>query len=157
MIHNDAPIILVCVDSSSASVMTLSFACNLSKRLGFSIQILSVLESSHKNLLFGSQIIGKEKRSNLEAHLKKLLDNSYKTGCKTPVVTIREGDVTTEILRELKQIKNCAMLVIGKSSSSAQSDNSVLPKLVQKLGKKNHTPIIIVPENLDSSIMQEII
>ncbi len=150
---NQMPIILVCVDTSNASAVTLRYACLKAKRLGFAVQILSVLESSHKNLLFGSHVMGLEKRKSLEIYLQKLIDSvAAETGI-VPVVSIREGDVSTEIMREIKSIPNCMTLIFGKSNK-LHSDNTVLPRIAQKIGTKIRIPILIVPENLDENLMK---
>lgn len=150
------PTILVCIDTTNASVVTLRYACLHAKRLNFSVQILSVLEASHKNLLFGSHAIGAEKRRNLEKYLQKLIDDTHQETHVTPAVSIREGDIATEILREIKGMPNCAMLVFGKSHNSL-SDNTVLPKMAQKVGTKIRVPILIVPENLDEGLLKAVV
>lgn len=145
------PTILVCIDTTNASVVTLRYACLKAKKLGFAIQILSVMESSHKNLLFGSQIIGQDKRKQLEKYLQKLIDDVQKEIAIMPIVSIREGDVSTEILKEIKSMPSCMMLVFGKSHNS-KSDNTVLPRIAQKIGTKIRIPIVIVPGNLDEEL-----
>ncbi len=147
------PTILVCIDTTNASVVTLRYACLKAKKLGFAVQILSVLESSHRNLLFGSHIIGKQKRMELEKYLDKLIDDVQKEIKLIPTITIREGDIASEILKEIKSMPNCMMLVFGKSNNS-KSDNTVLPKIAQKIGTKIRAPIVIVPENLDENLCQ---
>jgi nucleotide-binding universal stress UspA family protein len=145
------PTILVCIDTTNASVVTLHYACVKAKKLGFAVQILSVLESSHRNLLFGSHIIGQEKRRELEQYLQKLIDDVQKEVDIIPIVSIREGDISTEILKEIKSMPSCMMLVFGKSHNS-KSDNTVLPRIAQKIGTKIRIPIVIVPENLDEGL-----
>jgi len=145
------PTILVCIDTTNASVVTLRYACLKAKKLGFAVQILSVMESSHKNLLFGSQIIGQEKRKQLEKYLQTLINDVQRDISLLPVVSIREGDIATEILKEIKSMPSCMMLVFGKSHNS-KSDNTVLPRIAQKIGTKIRIPIVIVPENLDEEL-----
>jgi len=149
----NGPTILVCIDTTNASVVSLRYACLKAKRLGFTVQILSVLEPSHKNLLFGSHTIGKEKRTQLEKYLKKLIDEVYKETHYMPVVSIREGDIANEIIREVRANPSCVMVVLGKSHNS-KSDNTVLPKMAQKIGTKIHVPIMIVPENIDDNLFK---
>ncbi len=150
--NENIPTILVCIDTTNASLVTLRYACLHAKRLNYSLQILSVLESSHKNLLFGSHVIGQEKRKNLENYLQKLIDDVYRETHVTPAVSIREGDIATEIIKEIKSMPHCAMLIFGKSHS-AQSDNTVLPKIAHKVGTKIRVPILIIPENLDHNFL----
>lgn len=148
---NIVPTILVCIDTTNASAITLRYACLKAKKLGFAVQILSVMESSHKNLLFGSHIIGQEKRKQLEKYLQNLINEMQKEIAIIPVVSIREGDIASEILKEIKSMPSCMMLVFGKSHN-LKSDNTVLPRIAQKIGTKIRIPIVIVPENLDEEL-----
>ncbi len=147
--------IIVCIDTTNASEAALRYACYKAKSTGFSVQILAVLEASYKNLLFGARAIGNEKRQQLEKHLKKLIDKVCQETGVTPAVSIREGDIVTEITRELKFTPNCAMLIFGKSHNSL-SDNVVLPKIAGKIGNKINVPVTIVPENLSDEFLQEL-
>lgn len=141
------PTIVVCLDTTSASDITLHYACLQAKKLGFAVQILAVIESSYKGLLFASKTVGKERRTIVERKLKKAIDNVYKETGIMPSVSIREGDITREIINEIKSMPNCAMLFLGKSYNSL-SDNTVLPKLSSKIGSKIRVPVVIIPENM---------
>lgn len=152
--EKNSPTIIVCIDTTNASETALRYACHKAKSTGFAVQILAVMEASHKNLLFGAKAIGNEKRQLLEKHLKKLINSICKETAITPTISVREGDIVTEITRELKFTSDCKMLIFGKSHNSL-SDNTVLPKIVQKIGKKIHVPITIVPENLSDEFLQK--
>jgi len=150
-----SPTIIVCIDTTNASETALRYACHKARTTGFAVQILAVMEASHKNLLFGAKAIGNEKRQLLEKHLKKLINSVCKETSITPTVSVREGDIVTEITRELKFTQDCAMLIFGKSHNSL-SDNTVLPKIAQKIGKKIQVPVTIVPENLSDEFLQKL-
>jgi len=145
--------IIVCIDTTNASQAALKYACYKAKAHGFSINILAVMEASHKNLLFGAKAIGNEKRQQLEKHIQKLIKNICDEAGLIPAVSIREGDILTEITRELKLATNCALLVFGKSNN-LQSDNGVLPKIVGRIGNKIKVPVAIVPENISDDLMR---
>lgn len=147
--------IIVCIDTTNASETALRYACFKAKKDGFAVQILAVMEASHKNLLFGAKAIGNEKRQELEKHLKKLIDAVCEETGIIPSVSVREGDIVTEITRELKFTPDCAMLIFGKSHN-AQSDNTVLPKIASKIGNKINVPVTIVPENLSHEFLQKL-
>lgn len=149
----NAATIMVCIDTTNASQSALKYACYKAKSLGFNIHILAVLEASHKNLLFGSKAIGNEKRQHLDKHLEKLIAGICEEFCIVPAVSVREGDIVAEITRELKFIPNCRLVVFGKSNNSL-SDNTVLPKLVSKIGNKITVPVTIVPENLSKDLIE---
>ena len=139
--------IMVCIDTTNASQAALNYACHKAKALGFKVHILAVLEASHKNLLFGSKAMGNEKRQQLEKHLDKLIDSVRQKTNIIPSVSVREGDISTEIIREFKLVAGCKLIVFGKSNNSL-SDNTVLPQIVSKVGGKINTPITIIPESL---------
>jgi len=152
----DSPTIIVCIDTTNASEAALRYACYKAKATGFCVQILAVMEASHKNLLFGAKAIGNEKRQELEKHLKKLIATVCDETGVMPSVSIREGEITTEITREIKSTSNCTMLIFGKSHNSL-SDNTVLPKIVQKIGNKIQVPVTIVPENLTDEFLKKLV
>lgn len=155
MLNQNKPTIIVCVDTSNASETTLRYAAYKAKLTGFTLRILAVMEASHKNLLFGSKVIGQDKRQHLEKHLNKLIVSVTGPGWVAPAVSVREGDIVTEIIREIKTTPDCAMLVLGKSNNSL-SDNTVLPKVAQKIGSKIRVPILIVPENLSEDLIKKL-
>lgn len=147
--------IIVCIDTTNASETALRYACYKAKSRGFAVQILAVIEASHKNLLFGAKAIGNEKRQQLENHLKKLIDAVCRETGVTPAISVREGDIITEITRELKLTTDCKMLIFGKSHNSL-SDNTVLPQIAGKIGNKINIPVTIVPENLSNEFLQKL-
>lgn len=154
--HGADSTIVVCIDTTNASETALRYACYKAKTRNFSVKILAVMEASHKNLLFGSRAIGNEKRKHLDSHLKKLITSTCKETGITPTVSVREGDIVTEIVREIKSTPNCAMLVFGKSHNS-QSDNTVLPNISGRIGSKIHVPVTIVPENLSDEFLAKLV
>lgn len=154
--ESDLPVIITCIDTTNASETALRYACYQAKNHGLAVKVLAVMESSHKNLIFASRAIGNEKRKQLEEHLKKLIESNYKETGVTPEISIREGDIVVEIIREIKATNNCVMLVFGKSHNSL-SDNTVLPKMTQKIGNKINVPITIVPENLSKDFLQKLV
>lgn len=151
----ETPTIVVCIDTTNASEVALAYAYYNAKVTGFKIKILSIIEDSHKNLLFGSRAMSNQKKNILQKHINTLTKKLHEEVAITPDVSIREGDIVTEITRELKNTPSCVMLVMGKSQNS-QSDNTVLPKIAQKIGKKISIPITIVPGNLDKEFLKKL-
>jgi nucleotide-binding universal stress UspA family protein len=152
----EMPIIIACIDTSNASSKALRYACLKAKKMNFAVMILAVMEVSHKNLMFGSRIIAQDKRQQLEKNLKKITDEIYQEIGIMPKISIREGEIMTEIVREIKSTPTCAMLVLGKSQNSL-SDNTVLPKVAQKVGNKIKVPVTIVPENLSDDFLEKLV
>ena len=149
--------IIVCVDTNNASENALRYACYLIKKnINLKLQILAVIEGSHRNLLFGSEAIGSQKKLQTEKFLKKIVENVCVKNEVVPTVSIREGDIVSEITREVKAIGDCKMLIFGKSQKS-QSDNTVLPKIVGRIGDKINAPVFIIPENIGENDWQNLI
>ncbi len=149
--------IIVCVDTNNASENALRYACYLIKKnINLKLQILAVIEGSHRNLLFGSEAIGSQKKLQTEKFLKKIVENVCVKNEVVPTVSIREGDIVAEITKEVKAIGDCKMLIFGKSQKS-QSDNTVLPKIVGRIGDKINAPVFIIPENFGENDWQNLI
>jgi nucleotide-binding universal stress UspA family protein len=150
------PTIVVCLDTSSNSSIVLQYACQIARQSNFAVQILAVMDSSSKGLLFASRTIEKDKRLQIEKKLKKLIDITTKDTGIIPIISIREGEVVREIAREIKANPTAIMLILGKSYSS-QSDNNVLPKLSAQIGSKIQVPVLIVPENLGEEAIKNLL
>ena len=149
--------IIVCVDTNSASENALRYASYLVKKNNLlKLKILAVIEGSHRNLLFGSEAIASQKQSQMEKYLKKIVDNVCIKNGIDPLISIREGDIVAEITKEIKEVVDCKMIIFGKSQKS-QSDNTVLPKIVGRIGNKINAPVFIIPENIGESDWQILI
>ncbi len=152
----DTPTILVCVDTHNASIAVMRYACYRAKKLGFIVRVLAVMDNSHKNLLFGSRAISQDKHQQVEKNLQILLTKIHEETGVAPFVSIREGDITAEIIKEIRSIPKCATLLFGKSHNPL-SDNTVLPKIIQKIGDKIRVPVAIIPENLSEDYFKGLI
>ena len=144
--------IIVCLDTSRNSDVALRYAAHIAAKSGFAVQILVVIESA-KSLLFVSKAVIKDRRSEVEKQLKKLISNVFKDTNIVPVVSIREGEVVREIATEVKSMPSCVMLLFGKSYDG-QSDNNVLPKLSAQIGNKIKVPVVIVPDNMSAEYLK---
>lgn len=150
--NQEKPLIILCVDTSNLTNTIFRYACYEAKKLNFTLQILTIIESSHKNLIFGSRAIGNQKRQEIEKTLQNLNEQVFQETGIMPVISIREGDVLSEIIAEIRDNKNCAMLLLSKSCNT-MSDNSLLPKLVNQIGNKINVPITIIPENFEEKLL----
>lgn len=138
--------ILTCLDLTAASEDAIRYSCHLAKTNNWQLAIVAVVEASHKNLLFGASAIGSQKLHQIEKHVQKLVENICRPQGIEPQISLREGEILTEIIREINSHPNCKMLVLGKAKS-AQSDNTVLPRIIGKLGNKINVPTLIIPQS----------
>lgn len=147
--------IIVCIDTSNASLIALRYACLKAKKQNFEVKILAVIESSHKNFLFGSKTIADENRNTIEKNLHNIINKAYDGNDVKRSISIKEGEVYLEIIKEIKETKNCQMLILGKSNN-ALSDNTVLPNIIRKIGNKIKIPVVIIPESLSESYFKKL-
>ena len=94
--------------------------------------------------------------TNIEKFLKKIVENVCVKNDVVPSVSIREGDIVAEMTKEAKAIGDCKLIIFGKSQKS-QSDNTVLPKMVGRIGDKINASVLIIPENIGVNDWQNLI
>lgn len=148
--------IIACIDTNKVSENVITFATQMAKKNNLKLQILAVIEGSHRNLLFGANTISSQKHIAIQKHLKKLTENICLKNDINPSISVREGDIVFEINKEFKSVDNCKMLIFGKSQNS-QSDNGVLPQIIAKIGKKISVPVLIIPENVSENFWESLI
>jgi len=151
MITPEATIIL-CLDTKNSSSSLLLFAGYEAKKLGCALKILTIIEPCHRNLIFGAKAIGTQKRQEIEQNIKNLSQIIIDKIALAPSISIREGQILNEIVKEIEENKNCKMLILSKSKNS-MSDNSLLPKLVANIGNKINVPVKIIPQNIDENFL----
>lgn len=155
--NDQKPIIAVCVSKNSSSLTALKYACYKAKRVNFSVHIVAVMESDDfKGLLFVSDVVKENKRQEIEDHINKIIDIASHETKIMPSISIREGEITQEIIDEMKNNPNYSLLVFGKSIKS-MSNNTVLPKITNEIADKIKVPVVIVPDNLDDDFLKKLV
>ena len=145
-INNDKPLIILCIDTNNLSKNIIKYSFNQAKKMNCNISLLTIIESSNKNLIFGANALRNQQRNQIEKDLKKIVDEMNEEDI-IPIISIREGEILKEIIAEIQENKNCKKLLLSKSRN-IKSDNSLLPRLVNQIGNKIKIPISIIPECL---------
>jgi K+-sensing histidine kinase KdpD len=154
MQNNDTKII-VCLDPESNSQTALRYAACIAKKSGFDIKILLVLPSEQRSLLFASKAMSQESKIIARKRLNKIIAGVNQEIAIKPQIKIIEGSVVQQITAEAQSQKDCVMMIFGKSANIS-SDNSVLPKIIQKVSNKIKVPVVIVPENLSQERLKDL-
>jgi len=149
------PAIIVCIDTNNPSESALLYACHKAQTSGFNVHLLTIIESSHKNLMFGAKAFSADNKKIVKQNLRDLIEKASKKTGIMPTITVGEGDVVNGIIKKIKEIPNCAMIIFGKSNNSL-SDNIVISKVAQKISNKLNIPITIVPQNLTSDFLENL-
>ena len=145
-INNDKPLIILCIDTNNLSKNIIKYSFNQAKKMNCNILLLTIIESSNKNLIFGANALRNQQRNQIEKDLKNIVDEMNEEDI-IPIISIREGEILKEIIVEIQESKNCKKLLLSKSRN-IKSDNSLLPKLINQIGNKIKIPISIIPECL---------
>jgi hypothetical protein len=150
--------LLICVSQNDNSEAALKFAALKAKKNNYLIEILSVIDTSCKEygLFSVGEIITREKLAKSESYLKNIIDKLYEWSNITPIVNLRNGYISDEILNTLKQDKSINLIIIGTSKKSS-TKGKLLTYLTEKLYSTLTTPIIIIPNNLDEKAIEKII
>jgi hypothetical protein len=69
--------IIVFIDTTNASQKALQYGCIQAKKNNFKLEILAVIEASHRNLLFGAQAIGDQKKIQMERRVERERKSFY--------------------------------------------------------------------------------
>ena len=69
---------------------------------------------------------------------------------------IEMGETYEGIINKIKDDKDCAMVVLGKSKTSL-SDNTVLPIISRRIGNQIKVPVVVVPENMDENYLKRLV
>ncbi len=144
--NNNKPLIILCIDTNNLSKNIIKYSFNQAKKMNCNLSILTIIESSNKNLIFGAKALYNQQRAQIEQDLKKIV--SEMNGEEIiPIISIREGEVLKEIISEIQESANCKKLLLSKSKN-IKSDNSLLPKLINQIGDKIKIPVSIIPQSL---------
>ena len=144
--NSNKPLIILCIDTNNLSKNIIKYALNQAKKMNCNLSILTIIESSNKNLIFGAKALYNQQRSQIEQELKKIVSEMNEEEI-IPIISIREGEVLKEIISEIQENANCKKLLLSKSKN-IKSDNSLLPKLINQIGDKIKIPVSIIPQSL---------
>lgn len=151
--------LLVCVDNTQHSKVAVRFACSKARVQNFAVELLHVVDSSEYNSssLFGvSDKIRDEKRGEAEWLINEFAAEAQRYAAVTPSCIIREGVLSEEVVKVVKEDGNYNMLIIGKAPQQAKK-NDMISMLVSELAGKIMIPMIIVPGNLDDKQIDELV
>ena len=144
----DGGVLLCVVDETKELWPALRFACRKANRLGARVGLLCVVEpaESHHWLAVGELMVA-ERRDEAEETLQLVATAVQKQTGKTPVLFIREGNVSDELVSVVGEEKSITLLVLG-AAVDGNGPGPLISFLVQKKGLGIRVPVTIVPGNL---------
>ncbi len=139
--------ILVATDGSCP--LLISSAAKLAKKLNLKVKLLHVIETKRVSILLGIRI--KEIYDELKKKGEQILEESKKIleaeGIEVET-KIREGWVPEEIMEEVKEDKDIAVIFLGaygKDFLTRKMVGSVTERLVRQVGINIFIPVVITP------------
>lgn len=146
---------LVILDDSRECLNAMRFAAMRAAKSGGGVQILSVIPPEEFNHWIGvSDIMREEARERITVHFEVFAKWMRDRLNIDPELVIREGEVVSEILDQIKQDTEIGVLVLG-----AGVDRKGPGPLVSQLSRSAGTlpvPITIVPGDLSKDRLEAI-
>ena len=64
--NSNKPLIILCIDTNNLSKNIIKYALNQAKKMNCNLSILTIIESSNKNLIFGAKALYNQQRAQIE-------------------------------------------------------------------------------------------
>ncbi len=147
--ENAERIFLAVVDDSPEFSSALRFAARRAKRTGGRVALLYVIEpGDFQHWLSVSELMREEARQEAEAILRRHAATCQELSGKMPILHIREGRPSDELLALLEEEPSISVLVLGANPGS-KGPGPLVSYLVGKAANRLSVPVTIVPGTLD--------
>lgn len=138
---------LCIVDETSELHQALRFACHRARKTGGRVALLYAIEPAEfQHWMAVRHLMEEERREQAEELLQVVSAVVQKLSGTTPVVYIREGSLTDQLMDLVETEPDISVLVLGAASGS-DDPGQVIAYVMKHIGKLR-IPITIVPGNL---------
>lgn len=139
---------LCVVDESEELSRALRFACRRAERADGRVALLYVIEPAEfQHWMAVGDLMREEARADAEEMLQVVAAVVQQRTGVTPVIFIREGNITEELISLIDEETAIAQLVLGAATGS-EGPGPLVSQLVEKMASRLRVPITIVPGNL---------
>jgi len=139
---------LCVVDESEELGQALRFSCARAKRVGGRVALLYVIEPAEfQHWAAVGDLMREERRQEAEDLLKIISNIVYKRTGKMPIVYIREGIMSEQLMELIEQELDISLLVLGAASGS-DGPGPLVSYLIQKMAGRLRVPVTVVPGSL---------
>lgn len=141
---------LCVVDESEELHQALRFACNRARATGGRVALLYVIEPAEfQHWMAVGHLMAEERREEAEEMLQVVSSVVQKLSGSTPVIYIREGKLTDEMMTLLDEQSGVSVLVLG-AASGAEGPGRLVQHVLKRIGKLP-LPVTIVPGGLSDT------
>jgi len=149
MNSNTKDVFLVCVNEKSHSETALKFACAKARQCDAKVRMLYIINPMDYNTLFSVADVIKEDRLNdARKFLEETIEKASSWFDIVPSFNIREGKVMDEIIEEITENSDIALLVLGVAADGSSSKGKLLSQLTNEIGGLYNVPLLIIPGNV---------
>ncbi|EPX84725.1 Universal stress protein UspA/related nucleotide-binding protein [Rubellimicrobium thermophilum DSM 16684] len=146
---------LVVLDDTRECLNAMRYAAMRAARTGGGVQVLAIIEPTEYGAFVGvSDIMREEARERIAVHFDVFAKWMRDRQGIDPELVIREGEPVPEILAQLREDPQIAILVLGAGSDS-KGPGPIVTALTRQAGSLP-VPITIVPGDLSKERLEEI-
>lgn len=146
---------LVVLDDTRECLNAMRYAAMRAAKTGGGVQVLAIIESTEYGAFVGvSDIMREEARERIAVHFDVFAKWMRDRQGIDPELVIREGEPVPEILAQLREDPQIAILVLGAGSDS-KGPGPIVTALTRQAGTLP-VPITIVPGDLSKERLEEI-
>ncbi len=138
---------LCVVDETEELHQALRYACRRAKSTSGRVALLYVIEPiEYQHWMAVGHLMAEERREQAEEMLQVVSSVVQKLSGTTPVIFIREGELTEQLMHLIETESDLSILVLGAASGSEQA-GSVISYVLKRVGRLS-IPVTIVPGGL---------
>jgi nucleotide-binding universal stress UspA family protein len=140
---------LCVVDETDELHQALRFACRRAKHTGGRVALLYVIEPAEfQHWMAIGNLMAEERREEAEEMIQVVSSVVQKLSGSMPVIYIREGKLTDELMELIEKESGISVLVIGAATGSGgEGPGRLVSYVIKRIGKLP-IPVTIVPGGL---------
>jgi nucleotide-binding universal stress UspA family protein len=149
-------VFLVVIDETPERAVALRYACLRARKTGGRVALLYVIEPVEFQQWAGvSQLMEEEARQAAEQLLQKTAAEVQKLAGSMPVLYVREGQRTEQLLKLIAEEPGISILVLG-AAPGAKGPGPIVSALTGKHVGQLRVPVTIVPGSLTLEDIEKI-
>jgi len=147
-VKHKQPVFLVVVDDSEEMHQALQFACGRAHSVGGHVALMYCILPTKSGLWAGiGELMREEAREEAEAKMGIHADYVKKLTNSTPILYVREGNISDELLNLIDEEHDISLLVLG-ADIRAETAGPLITFLMSRGASRCRVPITVVPGNL---------
>ena len=142
------PVFLVVVDDSEEMHQALQFACGRAKAVGGKVALMYCIAPAEFEYWAGvGELMRQEAREAAEEKMTIHAECAKGLTGEIPVLFVREGDTSDELLALIDEEPSISLLVLGADTQS-ETAGPLISFLMSRGASRCRVPITVVPGNL---------